>query len=107
MFRFFLHCLLSDRKGTLLVWAPRPSAWMWPIARAGNACWAEAEKRFSKRKRRLRKPIRELFGGTPRSRGAKKTAIQKCAGELAEHLKSGGESGIRTHVTLSSKHAFQ
>ena len=22
-------------------------------------------------------------------------------------LKSGGESGIRTHVTLSSKHAFQ
>src|ERR1700728_4455278 len=26
---------------------------------------------------------------------------------LAAEMKDGGESGIRTHVTLSSKHAFQ
>ena len=112
MFRFFLHCLLSNRKppiredgptrlrvATIGLDVAHCSSWQCVLGGGGEAVFQE--------KATTPKAYTELFGGTPRSRGAKKTAIQKCAGELAEHLKSGGESGIRTHVTFSSKHAFQ
>src|SRR5580700_11645259 len=32
---------------------------------------------------------------------------QRCQVQVQDYKGNGGESGIRTHVTLSSKHAFQ